>query len=212
MNSKVLNKFRRGQGVLKTIKLPMFVLKWKGKFDAKKGVAIAETYIDKAMSKCASLENREVLMAEEILFVSRKDGAVILSSMCNDKDLLGTIPENREEYSALDIRANRRNANNRLSTIAAIKGNFERLVQINEMIIDINACLEQRILKTRHLCTERINAYVLGVREVYKDFNCNWSYDNISCDAYFEKHKACDDAIKNTVALVYSGGQKYEVV
>ena len=213
MNEKILKKFRKGKGIHKALKTPMFVLKIKGKRDAKKGVNIAETYINKVKAKCRALENREVLTAEEILYDSRREAAVLMSSMCQDKDILGNIPNAKTEASPLDVRANRRNAAQRANTISIIKGNFEKLVQINELIIDVNACLEQRILKTRHLCTERLNAYILGVREVHLEFNNSIEYDNSASNVYEAKHKACDEAIKNTVAMVYAaGGNGYEVV
>lgn len=212
MNEKILKKFRKGKGIHKVIKTPMFILKIKGKRDAKKGVNIAETYINKAKAKCRALENREVLTAEEILYDSRREAAVLMSSMCQDKDILGNIPNARAEASPLDVRANRRNAAQRANTISIIKGNFEKLVQIHELIIDVNACLEQRILKTRHLCTERLNAYILGVREVHIEFSNNIEYDNSASDMYESKHKICDEAIKKTVELVYAGGVQNEVV
>lgn len=213
MNEKILKKFRKGKGIHKALKTPMFVLKIKGKRDAKKGVNIAETYINKVKAKCRALENREVLTAEEILYDSRRDAAVLMSSMCQDKNILGNIPTARTEASPLDVRANRRNAAQRANTISIIKGNFEKLVQINELIIDVNACLEQRILKTRHLCTERLNAYILGVREVHLEFDNNIEYDDSASTVYEAKHKACDEAIKNTVSMVYAaGGNDDEVV
>lgn len=213
MNEKILKKFRKGKGIHKAVKTPMFVLKIKGKQDAKKGVNIAETYINKVKAKCQALENREVLIAEELLYDSRREAAVLMSSMCQDKDILGNIPNARVEASPLDVRANCRNAAQRANTVSIIKGNFEKLVQINELIIDVNACLEQRILKTRHLCTERLNAYSLGVREVHLEFDNNIEYDNSASAVYEAKHKACDEAIKNTVAMVYAtGGNNDDVV
>lgn len=206
MNEKILKNFRKGKGIHKALKTPMFILKIKGKRDAKRGTNIAATYINKVKAKCRALENREVLTAEEILYDSRREAAVLMSSMCQDKDLLGTIPNTRAETSPLDVRANRRNANQRANTIFIIKGNFEKLVQINELIIDVNACLEQRILKTRHLCTERLNAYILGVREVHLEFDNNIEYDNSASNVYEAKHKTCDEAIENTVAMVYTAG------
>ena len=213
MNEKILKKFRKGRGIHKALKTPMFILKIKGKRDAKKGTNIADTYINKVKAKCRACENREVLVAEEILYDSRREAAVLMSSMCQDKDMLGNIPNARVEASPLDVRANRRNAAQRANTISIIKGNFEKLVQINELIIDVNACLEQRILKTRHLCTERLNAYILGVREVHLEFDNNIEYDNSASAVYETKHKACDEAIKNTVAMVYAtGGNNDDVV
>lgn len=213
MNEKILKNFRKGKGIHKALKTPMFVLKIKGKRDAKKGSNIAETFINKVKAKCRACENREVLTAEEILYNSRREAAVLMSSMCQDKDILGTIPNTKVETSPLDVRANRRNAAQRANTVSIIKGNFEKLVQINELIIDVNACLEQRILKTRHLCTERLNAYILGVREVHIEFDNNTEYDNSASDMYQAKHKACDEAVKNTVATVYAaGGNDNEIV
>ena len=213
MNEKILKNFRKGKGIHKALKTPMFVLKIKGKRDAKKGSNIAETFINKVKAKCRACENREVLTAEEILYNSRREAAVLMSSMCQDKDILGTIPNTKVETSPLDVRATRRNAAQRANTVSIIKGNFEKLVQINELIIDVNACLEQRILKTRHLCTERLNAYILGVREVHIEFDNNTEYDNSASDMYQAKHKACDEAVKNTVATVYAaGGNDNEIV
>jgi hypothetical protein len=63
----------------------MFILKIKGKLDAKKGTNVAETYINKVMAKCRACENREVLTAEELLYDSRREAAVLMSSMCQDK-------------------------------------------------------------------------------------------------------------------------------
>ena len=141
MNEKILKKFRKGKGVRRVLKMPMFLLKLKGKSDAKKSIKIAETYINKVKAKCRALENREVLIAEEILYNSRKEAATLMSSMCQDKDLLGSIPTARIENSPHDIRTNRRNESQRMSMISTIKGNFEKLVRINELIIDINASL-----------------------------------------------------------------------
>ncbi len=213
MKEKVLFNFRKGKGIHRAIRIPMFVLKFKGKRDAKKSINIAETFINKVKARCRSLENREVLIAEAILYNSRTDAAVLMSSMCQDKDLLGAIPEDRIENSPIDVRVNQRNASRRMSARSMIRDNYKKLVEINELIIDINACLEQRILKTRHICSERLNAYILGVREVYQDFDNNIEYDNSASDVYEAKHKMCDEAIKNTVAMVYAvGGNQNEMV
>ena len=213
MNEKILDNFRKGKGIHKALKTPMFILKIKGKRDAQKGSNIAETYINKVKAKCRACENCEVLTAEEILYDSRREAAVLMSSMCQDKDILGNIPNAKTEASPLDVRANRRNAAKRANTVSIIKDNFAKIVQINELIIDVNACLEQRILKTRHLCTERLNAYILGVREVHLEFDNNIEYDDSASNMYEAKHKACDKAIMNTVAMVYAvGGNNDEMV
>ena len=212
MNEKQLMKFKEGKGVKKAVKAPMFILRAKGRKDAERSISIAETYIDKVKAKCAAFENREVLMAEEILCESRKEAAVLMSSMRGDKSILDSIPKAREEKSPVDVRANRRNASHRANETERIKRNFERLVSINETIVDVNVCLEQRILKTRHFCSEKLNAYIFGVREVQLEFNNDVLYDNSACEVYQAKHKACDEAIQRAVEIVYEGGNQDEVV
>jgi len=206
MTDKLLRNFRKGKGLRKVIKTPSFILKWKGKQDAKKGDTIAETYINKVKAKCRALESREVLKAEEILFPSRKEGAALMASMRSGKNSLDTLPDKRSGNAASDMLANRMAASHRTSTLGLVKENLEKLVQINELIVNVNTCLEQRIFKMRHLCSERLEAYMIGVREVCPGFGEDITYDDTANEVYQVKHLECDTAIKNAVSGIYKGG------
>lgn len=206
MNEKTVKRFRNFKGIKRVNKQPNFILKLKGKWNAKRGQAIALRYIERLKTKCRALENDEVSTAELILSSYRKEGASILASMCNDKDILGCIPGNKDSTSAMDARINKRNANKRASTVATIKAAYDKLVQLNEVIININVHLVQRILKTRHICSEKINAYVIGVCEIIPDFEFDNTYVDIATNVYREMHMKGDAAISKAVETIYGGG------
>lgn len=212
MKNYMLSNFRKGKRIKKVTLFPNFLLKLKGKLDAKKGVTVVESFVNKMKERCKANENNEVLKAEKILFLSRKEGAGLLASIKNNRDILQKIPDERIENSAPDIRANRRNTERSLSASSGINDACEKLTSINEFIIDINTCLQQRIMKTRNLCSAKINTYLSGAFEVGADYKEDLSYDDTAAMRYIEKHSVCDNAIKTAVDSVYEGGGSNEMV
>lgn len=211
INEKKMNAFRTGKGIGNVTILPMFVLKIKGKADAKKGETVVAEYTKKLLIKCSACENKEVLKAEQLLFHSRSEAVKIMATLFKDKDDLRGIPAPKPEKNSIDIRSNRRNAGNRALTIHTINTKYETLGHINELIIDVNTCLEQRILKTRAKAKVKISAYLYGVKQQAGfNYNDETSFDDAAVKKYNLKHEDCDEAVKKAVAYIYSGGRENE--
>ena len=77
---KTVASFRSGGGIRNVTVLPAFLLKLMGRYHAGRDIAVAEAYIQKLREKCITLENREVLAAEKILFNARTEAGVLLRS------------------------------------------------------------------------------------------------------------------------------------
>lgn len=200
-----ISSFRNGKGIRKVSRTPAFILKLMGRFHAKRDIAVAEAFLKKYRDKCVTLENQEVLAAEQLLFDARTEAASILTALKFHNSALKGIPAPKEEKEAADIRINGRNNGKRSTLSSAISSSYDRLIKLNEMITDIDTCLEERILKTRHLCSEKTDAYILGVRYVDEDFSYDEEYSDIAIERYNSKHDATDTAIANALSSIYGG-------
>lgn len=208
-----LKRYRDGRGIRRVIKDAKFILKIKGKSDAKKGNGVIDSFINMAKAKCNALENAEVLLAENFLCDVRDEGERIAKSLEYDKKLMETIPVvDIVGNSAQNIRSQRKSGTQRANITATIKTRVDRLVSIHALIVDVSVCMEQRISKMRNLCSEKLEAYILGVRKVMPDFNCNIEYADFATKTYVDKHEKKDKDIENIVAKVYVGGTQNEVV
>lgn len=205
MKAKKIYKFKEGKRIKKVTHVPNFVLRFKGKHDSKKPETAANSYCDKLCSRCAALENHECVMAEEILHPSRLEASQILASVNNSKIFLKHMPHARVETSALDIRANSRNRATKSNTEAEVKVKINRLCELNEIIINTNATLEQRIEKTRNICREKINAYMIGLRAGgIPEYDYEINFSNAAMESYSDKHAFGDKAIREQVERLYT--------
>lgn len=203
--------FRNGKGIRKVTAMPSFILKYLGKLHANQDIAIAEAFIQKYHEKCIALENREVLTAEQLLFDARNEGNSILLTIKGSIEKLSEKPLAVSGNKPEDIRAKSRDNGTRSVASATLNSSLDKLIKLNEFITDIDTCLEQRILKTRAICSEKLTAYLMGVRSVDKYFDLEQKYDNVALDSYNKKHDHTDRAIAKAVEAVHSvylGGEE----
>lgn len=210
MKKSKIQKFKDGKGVKKVTAIPNMFLRFKGKKDAKKPASSADAYCQKLLCCCYSYENRETIFAEEILHDYRREAALILADICNNKKKLSSKPERRNGDSPIDIRANARYAADYIAARKEVQSSVNRLCEINEIMISINATLEQRIDKTRNLCIKAINTYMLGLRTGgLADYSFKAEFSGKAIETYYYKHKIGDEAIQkcaNIVCINYEEG------
>lgn len=204
MNQKELNRFQKGRGIKKVISLPSFVLRMKGKSDATKGLSIAQTQLKSYIDKCSMLENREVLLAEKILHPYRDEAGVLIVKMDKLREKITSIAEPIPVETSMDYRVNKRNENEKATANLELQSSIVRLTQIFELIIDVHACLEQRIFKMRHHCSNKLQAYTVGVTSVDSNFKFEAAYSYKAIENYKLKHTYLDAAIEQAVTSIYN--------
>ena len=205
MKSSKVEQFKMGKGIKRVTHMPGFFLRIKGKIDSKKPESAAVSFCEKLFNRCQAIENKETIAAEEILHSVRKQASQILASMNGNQMFLKSIPEAQEELSPIEIRANIRNREAKNNTSLELNNQLKAICEINEVIVNINSTLEQRVEKTRNHCLEKINIYIIGLRSGgHKDFTFVPSFEGKAMTAYNEKHKACDTAINTMAQNVYS--------
>lgn len=196
---KKVDKFKKGKGLKPVTRMPDCLLKFKGKRDSKRGSIVVDTCIAKQMAKCAAIENSEVITAEDILFKDRENAAVSLIAISERLKYLNNPPLQKEENNVFSIRENRHNTMQINSDKQFVASSFERLSAINANIINIETVLDERIAKIRQKTSTKINAYVLGVRCVLKDYEAKTVFSDEARNIYRSKHHDGDEQIKQMV-------------
>lgn len=197
-----LKAFKKGKKIKSATKLPNFILKIKGKFDSRKGKTVPDAYIDKLKSKCESIENNEAIVAEEILFEDRKNGAVCISNISEVKAKLSSQSDTSSLSGAAAIRENRRKNAEMSGNAAKINNCIQQLNGINEHIINIDTILDERITRLRKKSHEKINVYISGVRSgKLKDYECDFEFSNDAQTIYRKKHEKGDELIRKAVEI-----------
>ena len=180
----------------KVTNLPCFILKIKGRLDAKHDDGVCNEYVTRLHKKLSAIESEEVVIAEKILFPYRKEAAVILSNFDDFKKNLEEIPAMIDENSIDSIRENKRNMLKRNSIKQNIKKSIERLTIIYETIININTVLDEQIHKTEKMSEVKIKAYVSGIRYVRNDeYSVPQKLENIAVEIYHDRHEVLDNRI-----------------
>lgn len=181
--------------------LPCWILTMKGKMDSRKSNGVCDEYIHSLLKKLAVMEAEEVVDVEKALFNVRKEAAAILSELSEKKEELSKIPNCINERSAEVIRNNRKNAEHREEVRKSLKKAFEKLTSLNEQIISVNTVLDERITKRRNNASEKIHAYIVGVKSgdlTDYTFHIN-EVDDQARQIYLIKHEILDKKIRDMV-------------
>ena len=197
---KNTKQFKEGKKIKAVIKLPNFLLKIKGRLDSRKGKTVADAFIGKLKDKCAAIENKESITAEEMLFNDRKNGAVKLSVMSEVSSKLSQNARDSSLSGVAAIRENRRNESKQRNNESMLSSCIEQLNIINENIINIDTILDERITKTRKKASEKINVYISGLRAGrLKDYEGNFEFNDDARTIYHKKHESGDALIREAV-------------
>ncbi len=182
---------------------PAWLMKLKGRIDSKKGKGVCDEYLGKLAKKEAALESLEVIDAENKLFTTRKQGAHALTTLRELNISLASIPEDDGNTSTAGIRASRNNAAARSSAKAEMKAALEALSQINEIIVNIETIMDERIARLRSQTSEMGHVYVSGVRagELQDYSNPIDGYDDVARKIYHDQHDELDPRIRSIVNI-----------
>ena len=189
--------------VRQVTRIPGVLLKIKGSLDSIKGQCVCDENIHRWEKKLAVLEAKETIQAENRLFEVRKEASVILTRL---SELVRGRTENTE-YPNSDrvqsIRAERKNSTRRAATVSEIRKIVEKLTLINEMIINTDLVLDERIHKMRKGVEEKTYAYTAGIRAgKLKDYQYEKEEeDNSAKEIYSNRHEDLDRRIRTIVKL-----------
>ena len=201
MKNKKTSKYRIGGNVRKVTRLPLFILKLKGKLDSRKGETVPSAYTGKLVERCGANENIEALYAEDLLYPTRTEGSQLLTRIKRDKESLDDVPDIVSENTPYDIRQNRRTNSKRESILSSINNSVTKLSEIEETIINVNSVLDERITKTRRKALATIKVYISGVRSgKLPDFSPTIEFSEDAKNIYERKHKTGDERIFEAVA------------
>lgn len=194
---------KRSKRIKNVTRVPDWALRMKGKNDSRKGKGVCDEFIRQLNKKLIAMESNEVIDAETTLFEPRKEAAVILASLAEQKKVLTETSDNQKTGNAQSIRENRRDAKRRGAAKDSLKDALERLIVINERIINTDTVLDERINKMRSKAAEKIHVYVVGIRsgelnEYEWDMTC---MDDSAREIYKAKHKELDERIRAAIAL-----------
>lgn len=176
-------------------KMPDCLLWVKGWLDAFHGERVVDANIDKYRSLLCAIEHEEVNGTEAELYNVRTNAANCISII--NKDITVHISE---EASDAEVRANQRNRDEKNRAKNAI-------LEANELIISESVRLQERIARTRDRATEKINAYVAGVRsnQRLKEYEIKKRESHSAIELYEEKHRFLNNAI---MTLAYDIGKE----
>ncbi len=182
---------------------PGWILRIKGRRDSRKGKGVCDEYIRRQRRRLGVAESREVIHAENRLFSSRKEAAVLLARLSELTKTQAEIISYNGDSRAETIRANRRNAQRRAEASEEIREIIKKLTMINEMLINTDLVLDEKINKLRSGLEEKFHAYAAGVRagklqeyEYEKDDG-----DDSAREIYRNRHNGLDGKIREIVHL-----------
>lgn len=202
MNKRKISRWKKGKGIKKVTHMPDFILRIKGRFDAKKP-SLPEAHTEKFLKSLAAIENAETLFAENILSATRDSAIKAIRVIKEPQNMSFDSPVVSGNHSEAEIRALRQESAKRSALVANVQSAKEALPSLNETIISTHTILDERIEKTRKKACKKLMAYVSGVRKGGKsDFDVSINEDDSAREIYRNHHKRLDDLIDRTV---YSG-------
>lgn len=184
METKAFNVKR---GRYKTTYLPGFILRIKGKLDSRKGEGAVNAFKERMIRRVYVLENKEYILAEQILKDERKEAAKALFT-------LGYIEPIKGEESKVAMQKN--------LTISSARAQATTIIiEAHEAINNIHSIFEERSLKIRNYNDTKLQQYLSGVTI---NVDKNYTYNNEAKDRYLSHHKVCDSAIEKYAENAYS--------
>ena len=184
MKTKTFNEKR---GRYKTTYLPGFVLRIKAKLDSRKGEGTVLAFMERLIHRVYVLENKEYILAEQLLKGERKDAAKALFT-------LGYIEPVKDNESKVTMQKNMTIGSARVQATT-------KVIEAHEAISNIHSVFEERSQKIRNYNDTKLQQYFSGVTiEVDKSYE----YNNEAKDRYIKHHRVCDEAIARYAESAYS--------
>lgn len=200
----VQKKYRADSKRVKPVtRMPGWILRIKGRRDSRKGKGVCDEYICRQRRRLGVAESREVIRAENRLFSSRKEAAVLLARLSELTKAQADIISYNRDSRAETIRVNRRNAQRRAAASEEIREIVKKLTMINEMLINTDLILDEKINKMRSGLEEKLHAYAAGVRAgKLPDYECvKGAEDDSAREIYRNRHDGLDGKIREVVHL-----------
>ncbi len=195
--------FKKGNNSYpKVCRMPAWLLRFKGRWDSRKGEGVCDEFIRRLLKKEAFIETNECLDAEKILKDIREQGASVVIRLSADKAILGTNANVPLGDTPQDIRIGRENFAKRASAVSTAKAALDELTRINETIICVDTILEERIEKIRSHTEEKVHSYVSGVRsgKIPEYSGVDMAFSDKALDIYRTKHAQLDGKICDIVS------------
>ena len=189
--------------VRQVTRMPGAFLKIKGNLDSRKGAGVCDETIHRWERKLAALESKEAIQAENWLFEGRKEASVILVRLSELEKVQTEISGNIGSGTAESIRLQRKDTARKMAAVAEIQGILQKLTAINEMIINTDLILDERINKMRRGLEEKQYAYLSGIRAgKLKDYHYERkNEDDTARELYHNRHKELDVKIAKAIKL-----------
>lgn len=184
-------------------RMPGWILRIKGRGDSRKGKGVCDEYICRQRRRLGVAESREVIRAENRLFSPRKEAAVLLARLSELTKAQADIISYNRDSRAETIRMNRRNAQRRAEASEEIREIVKKLTMINEMLINTDLILDEKINKLRSGLEEKLHAYAAGVRAgKLPDYEYEkGDGDDSAREIYRNRHDGLDGKIREIVHL-----------
>lgn len=173
---------------------PDFLLKMIGFIDSFLGQTVCDANITKFYKRGNTIEANEIILAEDVLFPSRKEAAIILTGIFDSQNQIDKSSEIGGCDSIEYTRAIR-------TAKAHLKVFIEKLTLINEIIVNADALMEERLYKTKKKTAEKIHAYITGIRSgKLKSYEApSVETDDYVQKIYFSKHDSLDNQIREII-------------
>lgn len=184
MKTKTFNVKR---GRYKTTYLPGFILRIKAKLDSRKGESAVLAFKERLIHRVYVLENKEYILAEQLLKEERKEAAKALFT-------LGYIEPVKVSDSKVTMQRNMTIGSARAQATA-------KVIEAHEVICNIHSVFEERSQKIRNYNDTKLQQYFSGVTI---DIDKNYEYNDEAKDRYMNHHQVCDEAIARYAESVYS--------
>ena len=206
--------------VRQVTRMPGAFLKIKGKMDSRKGAGVCDETIHRWERKLAALESKEAIQAENRLFKPRKEASVILVRLYELEKVQKEFPDNIRNGTVESIRLQRKNTAKKMAAVVEVHNILQKLTvliiislmavnilqkltAINEMIINTDLILDERINKMRRGLEEKQYAYLSGIRAgKLKDYHYERkNEDDTARELYHNRHKELDVKIAKAIKL-----------
>jgi len=190
-----------GKNVKTVTCFPGWYMRLKGTSDSKQGQGVCEKCIEKLYERLGTIESDEVVGAENALFAQRKKAAVILAGLADKQKQIQQIPECADGCSVEEIRESRKKIARLNCARADFASAVKELTMIQEIIVNTETVLDERIMKARKRCNEKVAAYIEGIHcGKLKSFEFQKeTIEDKARQIYHEKHDALDLKIRKTV-------------
>lgn len=209
MNVRKIERYTRGKGVSKVCRTPDFLLKARGRRCGKRTPDAADCFCNTLVSRCQTLENREIMKAAQLLLGVRSTGAERMAKISNEKDILAAIPAPYSLDTPQAIRANNHNAALRETQSQSIRRETELLCNDDILITSINSALNQRIRQMRNACRKKIGAFVMGVRMGgNSDYRFTPEFPDADVKSYINDYSKTDSSVHKMATETYYTNDK----